>query len=87
MLQSKQKSVSLSSGSFCAIITWKPERNLYAPFNSVSVPVFAEKTSEENCIEYYGFCSDILVQQKHVLNLTRVSNHYSENDLNTYFDD
>lgn len=74
MLQSKLKPVSLSSGSFCVIITRKAERNLYASFNSVGVPVFAEKTSEENGIEYCGFCPNILVQQKHVLNLTRMSN-------------
>lgn len=56
------------------IITWKAERNLDDPFSSVGVPIFAEKTSKENCIKYYGFCPDILVQQKHVLNLTHVSN-------------
>lgn len=74
-LWSEQKPVSLSSRSVCIMITWKAERNLYAPFNSVGVPIFAEKTSKENCIGYYGFCPDILLLQKHVLNLTCMSNH------------
>lgn len=74
-LWSEQKPVSLSSRSVCIMITWKAERNLYAPFNSVGVPIFAEKTSKENCIRYYGFCPDILLLQNHVLNLTCMSNH------------
>lgn len=75
MLQSQAKISKFKFREFlCDTFTWKAERDLYAPLNSVGVPVFAEKISEGNCIEYCGFCPHILVQQGHVLNLTRVSN-------------